>query len=800
MAPSVLYYCPCDHVGPSAGPSSASSSSSATTAASTTAAATAASTSATTLQFSLQHPPSVPSTSSAAAYAFHPLESLYFCDECDQIRCSRCVAVDIAAYYCPNCLFEVPHASVKQSRNLCARNCFLCPSCTHTLSVVATDIDDDEAAGIPLTSPDASMGRPPYFLQCPFCLWDSKGVGLTFEKPTGLGRQLDKLEQSAPDLLELYHLRDHFDPFITAQTDAAQAAAALAQGRQVSAAAAAGKSGSGSSSSAAAMAGTKSRASGNASSLAASAALQKSKLLRDIPQLASGRYLTGVAEKPRPHRREEKEELKPYDAFTSWTSGRTPGQYKGVLGRREESRYDYLASFAGSDARISTLQQRWTSPWDQPVRSADLPPTRVALRCKQSKRCPTCRHIIIKPDLKAESRRFKIKLVAFNYVPEIELELAAIQPYLQPAGAGGSSVVGAAGSRLSRRTSMLGISSGSSSLRRRPISMLGGGVGGGSGIGGGGSGSGSSLSTSSLGHDLVDEEALQAGKTYVFEATFTNPLDDAMRIKLGLPRTPPTPPVPHSSTATPIMPELEATQDEQKERANEAAMASRANWSVSPSTTSFGIHAYNEVWDLDEDDLLGDSGAKEGSSEDEVEEEEDDDEHEDEEEDGGMRTRRKKKYSSSSGIVRRKGHTTTIAFDVTLGKEIKEGTELQHPVLVTYTPHPESSGGGGGGDKVETAGSPFTFWTVLRFGRVGKKVDVAAMKRATLEKRRSVLGLSSASSSPLPSSTAGGSSPTIPASAAMGPGGERASRTGSMRGLEAVREGARDSVPEVEEE
>lgn len=48
---------------------------------------------------------------------FHLLSSLYFCEECDAVRCPRCVALEVSGYYCPNCLFEVPSASVRGEKN-----------------------------------------------------------------------------------------------------------------------------------------------------------------------------------------------------------------------------------------------------------------------------------------------------------------------------------------------------------------------------------------------------------------------------------------------------------------------------------------------------------------------------------------------------------------------------------------------------------------------------------------------------------------------------------------------------------
>ncbi|KAI8889768.1 hypothetical protein K501DRAFT_266554 [Backusella circina FSU 941] len=113
--------------------------------------------------------------SSDATNYLYPLSRLYFCEDCHQIRCPSCVQDEIVSYYCPNCLFEVPTASVKSEKNRCARNCFQCPICQNTLSVVA--------AQEPTT---AGPGPGPYFLACNVCRWSSQEIDMTFEKPTSL--------------------------------------------------------------------------------------------------------------------------------------------------------------------------------------------------------------------------------------------------------------------------------------------------------------------------------------------------------------------------------------------------------------------------------------------------------------------------------------------------------------------------------------------------------------------------------------------------------------------------------------
>ena len=57
-----------------------------------------------------------------------------------------------------------------------------------------------------------------------------------------------------------------------------------------------------------------------------------------------------------------------------------------------------------------------------------LRPSQTLLRTKRSKRCRTCRHILVKPEPKVQSTRYKIKLVALNYIPSISLK--PLQPAL----------------------------------------------------------------------------------------------------------------------------------------------------------------------------------------------------------------------------------------------------------------------------------------------------------------------------------------------------------------------------------
>ncbi|TAQ85722.1 hypothetical protein B7494_g5945 [Chlorociboria aeruginascens] len=51
-----------------------------------------------------------------------------------------------------------------------------------------------------------------------------------------------------------------------------------------------------------------------------------------------------------------------------------------------------------------------------------LRPIPTLLRTKRSKRCRTCRHILSKPESKVQTTRFRIRLVAINYIPSLVIK------------------------------------------------------------------------------------------------------------------------------------------------------------------------------------------------------------------------------------------------------------------------------------------------------------------------------------------------------------------------------------------
>lgn len=461
-------------------------------------------------------PPTLPCQSAAARYSFHPLSHLYFCGDCSSPRCQLCAQSEIITHYCPSCLFEVPSASVKSERSRCPRNCFLCPveGCGSYLSVWATDPRDVTR----LESIEASVGRPPYYLICLQCKWDSKksmrGRECVFEKPTGISSQMAALQGTHPGQVEMDKLRSHFESYVRKQNAAS--------------------------------------GSGNLPSSSSYSTLGRSKLARDFPGIENSKYLTGSSSSSRKGAAayaldrssgaEEKttEVLPEYHSDYAAISGAVPakdakqfrGDEYGVMGQREERQRQWLHGLTGTQSSsISGVQERWRTGWDSGLRASDLDPLRVPLKTKVTLRCPACRHILVKPDPKASSYRWKIKLSALNYLAEIATTFKGVRG-VGLVGAGGGSGGSSSGSRrestLGRRTSAIGLRDRPGELRR-PQSML-----------------FNSSAASAAGDMISNPEKLRSGKTYDFELSFKNPLEEMIAVRLHVAQ-----PTASSQTSTP---------------------------------------------------------------------------------------------------------------------------------------------------------------------------------------------------------------------------------------------------------
>ncbi|WFD30623.1 hypothetical protein MSPP1_001644 [Malassezia sp. CBS 17886] len=302
-----------------------------------------------------------------------PLSHLFFCEDCYAVRCDDCVAWEISSCYCPSCLFEVPGTSVRAQKARCARSCFACPLCFHVLSVVASDPPHGSA----LTSAAASQGTAPFYLYCTSCRWDSKPLGLVSDRPGNIGAAFRALDAGDD---EFSRVRHHVAPLVRMNMDAA----------------------------------------GNARRAAPAPAAHQRRLLQDLRGLAPRYVLGHPRETP-----ELRDALLPYA-----TASRAQTRLAARTARRSAF-VSQRASLDGGANNITTQAQRWAVPSVQPYESASLHPQRVQLQAKLSKRCPACRHILVRPELRTNTADYKLRLLANQYLPSVSMR-AASGPHAPP--------------------------------------------------------------------------------------------------------------------------------------------------------------------------------------------------------------------------------------------------------------------------------------------------------------------------------------------------------------------------------
>ena len=494
--------------------------------------------------------------------------------------------------------------------------------------------------------------------------------------------QRQRAEEQAIDLLEFEHLLEHFDAYYKSlelinSTNSATPSSGLSLRHQA----------------------------------ALSAAAKSSKLLRDVPILSSSthsRYILGTSRyKQAEHPLTPRDEISDYRTVQSYLSGKEDDGNPDNLGpvaKAENFKRRWLSQNTKFEDTTTTAQKNG-NVWEQQVRAKSLVPLRKELKTKLTKRCRDCSHILIRPDVKSgptsqndkTTLRFKIKLVAMHFLPHLKVSLAEFQhaEWLHPSQQSGSSFEA---SRLSKRTSMMNLYN-----TRRNQSVLG----------------SSNITTGGA----VDTEKLLPGRSYNFECTFTNPLEDAMIVRVSVVK-------PLFSGA------LRKNNSGGSSGTNKGSrVEDPASWSVTPSVSSFSLAASSMLTIDDEDLLLGD-GKKEDSEvikqdESDVEDEEEEEEEAEGEEDENPFVRRNsarnkrggrnKSHAEHDGVVRQKGNTATIGLDLNLGKETHGEIEVAMRVTFRYQDaavesSPERRRKGETNDEDDESLRNFTFWTAIRLG------------------------------------------------------------------------------------
>lgn len=328
-------------------------------------------------------------------YSLYPLDYLLFCEDCQQIRCPRCVTEEMLAYFCPNCLFEVPSSNLRSEGTRCTRSCYQCPICTGTIQVAPTQKATDTAT----LNVDTQLANSGTFeFVCQYCAWTSSEIGIEFDRPSGIHSQLAKINNGGSPKITQKEAKERRKqnpdepPIADALVDDDLQFANLKSFYQAQLAELAPTLGG--------------------MSMHESASFSSPAALSRIMSLYTGRGQQGKAQQGAPFAMREalgtEEGLKMVDLDES-----------AAIKKLTSGGWDATASATQRELQLDSV--RFVD---------DMRPVPFLLRTKRSKRCPACRHIVAKPESKISTTRFKIRLVAKSYIPTITV--APLRPAAPP--------------------------------------------------------------------------------------------------------------------------------------------------------------------------------------------------------------------------------------------------------------------------------------------------------------------------------------------------------------------------------
>lgn len=349
-----------------------------------------------------------------SAFSLFPPEHLLYCEECHDIKCPRCVTEEIICYYCPGCLFETPSSMVRSEGNRCARNCFNCPNCTTQL----------------ITAPLGDAKEGPFILSCNYCMWTTLEVGITFDKPTNLRQQLDKLanggkpkpsskaqdsndparksslaqEPLSPDETEGSRVEEEHGEQTPALDATSRFKALRSFYKDQITAVSSGDSG----------------LPASALDLAYSSPSSLARIMNLYSNLGNSSL-----KKSRPKPTVMREALTVSEGLQVSNSSIPPPLDHADTPTEEQLAFQHPSSLGDPSA----------------TSMSSLRPMPTLLRTKRSKRCAACKHILVKPEFKPTSTRFRIKLIALNYIPFAILKALPVPGGLRPTGPDGDDIL-----------------------------------------------------------------------------------------------------------------------------------------------------------------------------------------------------------------------------------------------------------------------------------------------------------------------------------------------------------------------
>lgn len=266
----------------------------------------------------------------------------------------------------------------------CGRSCYQCPACTAQLAVTQVqDLGDEKGKDREeLLKPPTSSGggdSETYILQCHYCDWSSLGIGVQFNKSTKITEQLSRIRKTRTSTSsEQEKITTSHDETFTNLSNFYKEQLGQSTDPQ-------------------------NPYSNSPYSSPANLARIMS-LYGGLPYNA----LKKSREKPQPMR----EALNSSEGLTTFSPS----------GPSTDDEMIRKMQTLGWEA-TTTLTQRISTPTNTSTRfTSDLWPAAQPLLTRRGRRCRTCRQFLTRPEQKVGSRKYKIRLLAQNYIPRLSLK------------------------------------------------------------------------------------------------------------------------------------------------------------------------------------------------------------------------------------------------------------------------------------------------------------------------------------------------------------------------------------------
>ena len=245
-----------------------------------------------------------------------------------------------------------------------------------------------------LEAEDGGAQQGPYVLACTYCRWSSLEIGMQFEKPNNISGQLEKLKSGRASVTSPRATRT-LEGDQTNAEGKAERRGPLSPDEQFSNLRSFYTSQMNDPSSNPLM-----TPSGDYSYSSPNALARIMSMYTNL-----GSHSKAPKAKPSPMR----EAHSPDEGMNLFD----PRESAAAILKMKDLGWDGTTSAAQRSAQAVPATSKFTD---------DLKPVSTLLRTKRSKRCRTCRHILVKPEAKIQSTRFRIRLVALNYIPRLTLK------------------------------------------------------------------------------------------------------------------------------------------------------------------------------------------------------------------------------------------------------------------------------------------------------------------------------------------------------------------------------------------